>query len=91
MSRKKLDLLFSLGIVLVVVVALVESRDWPVRSRVFPLTIGLCLWMLPRVKGALVGLQWALRMHGFSGPDSLDPALPEPDPAVEVERRARAS
>ena len=34
----------------------------------FPLTIGLSLWLLPRVKGALVGLQWALRMHGFGGP-----------------------
>lgn len=30
-----------------------------------PLTLGLSLWLLPRVKGALVGLQWALRMHGF--------------------------
>ncbi len=27
------------------------------------------LWLLPRVKGALVGLQWALRMHGFGGPE----------------------
>ena len=23
------------------------------------------LWLLPHVKGALVGLQWANRMHGF--------------------------
>lgn len=30
-----------------------------------PLTLGLSLWLLPRVKGALIGLQWALRMHGF--------------------------
>lgn len=30
-----------------------------------PLTLGLSLWLLPRVKGATVGLQWALRMHGF--------------------------
>jgi uncharacterized protein (DUF983 family) len=28
----------------------------------------MCLWLLPRVKGALIGLQWALRMHGFGGP-----------------------
>ncbi len=34
-----------------------------------PLTIGLSLWFLPRIKGALVGLQWALRMHGFGGLD----------------------
>jgi uncharacterized protein (DUF983 family) len=32
-----------------------------------PLLVGLSLWFLPRVKGALVGLQWALRMHGFGG------------------------
>lgn len=30
-----------------------------------PLLIGLSLWLLPRVKGALIGYQWALRMHGF--------------------------
>lgn len=29
------------------------------------LTIGLCLWLLPIFKGGLIGLQWALRMHGF--------------------------
>ena len=27
------------------------------------------LGLLPRVKGALVGLQWALRMHGFGDND----------------------
>jgi uncharacterized protein (DUF983 family) len=50
----------------------------------FPLTIGLCLWFLPRVKGALVGLQWALRMHGFGGRDILDPAEPTPEPSAPV-------
>ncbi|MGI9525234.1 MAG: DUF983 domain-containing protein [Hyphomicrobiaceae bacterium] len=30
-----------------------------------PLTLILSLICLPRAKGALVGLQWALRMHGF--------------------------
>ena len=30
-----------------------------------PLTIALSLALLPVVKGALIGLQWALRMHGF--------------------------
>jgi uncharacterized protein (DUF983 family) len=49
----------------------------------FPLTMGLCLWMLPRIKGALIGLQWALRMHGFGGPDALDPANPTPEPTVD--------
>lgn len=36
-----------------------------------PLTLLLSLWLLPRIKGALVGLQWALRMHGFGEPQAL--------------------
>ncbi|MBP1805366.1 DUF983 domain-containing protein [Rubellimicrobium aerolatum] len=27
--------------------------------------VGLSLWLLPRFKGAIVGYQWAHRMHGF--------------------------
>ncbi len=27
--------------------------------------VTLSLWMLPRLKGAIVGFQWAKRMHGF--------------------------
>jgi len=39
-----------------------------------PLTLILSLSILPRVKGALVGLQWALKMHGFgTGPDPAQP------------------
>jgi uncharacterized protein (DUF983 family) len=32
-------------------------------------TVGLSLYLLPRIKGALVALQWAKRMHGFGGHD----------------------
>lgn len=32
-------------------------------------TIAMSLWLLPIVKGGLVGHQWALRMHGFGGHD----------------------
>lgn len=32
-----------------------------------PMILILSLWLLPRVKGALIGLQWAHRMHGFGG------------------------
>lgn len=36
-----------------------------------PLTLALCLWLLPKVKGALIGFQWARAMHGFGGePDT---------------------
>ncbi len=27
--------------------------------------VTLSLWMLPRLKGSIVGFQWAKRMHGF--------------------------
>ena len=30
-------------------------------------TLGLTMWLLPRIKGAVVALQWANRMHGFGG------------------------
>jgi uncharacterized protein (DUF983 family) len=30
-----------------------------------PLTLVMTLWLLPRIKGAIVGLQWAFLMHGF--------------------------
>lgn len=29
-------------------------------------TVGLSLYLLPRLKGAMVGFQWAKRMHGFT-------------------------
>lgn len=34
-----------------------------------PLTGVLCLWLLQPLKGGVIGLQWALRMHGFGGID----------------------
>ncbi len=50
------------------------------------LAIVMSLWMLPRIKGMLIGLQWALRMHGFGGPvvesefglEGNPPRIPEP-------------
>jgi uncharacterized protein (DUF983 family) len=50
-----------------------------------PLTLIACLLLLPRVKGALVGLQWALYMHGFAGPAHAD-VVPEV-PAAEALHR----
>ena len=38
-----------------------------------PLTAILCLALLPRVKGAIAGLQWAQRMHGFEREDGAQP------------------
>ena len=41
----------------------------------FPVTIAMCLALLPLIKGAIVGLQWANFMHGFGNPDE-DAAAP---------------
>ena len=41
--------------------------DWVHFALWVPLTIVLSLALLPRVKGSIVGLQWALYMHGFEG------------------------
>lgn len=49
-----------------------------------PLALVLCLLGLPAAKGALIGLQWALRMHGFGG----TPDEPEPIPASPARRIA---
>ena len=40
-----------------------DALIWPA------LTLVLALWILPIAKGAMIGLQWANRMHGFGGED----------------------
>ncbi len=52
-----------------------------------PLTIALSLTLLPAVKGALIGLQWALRIHGFGS--GADPADPAPIPEVAEPQTSR--
>ena len=39
----------------------VHLSIWPA------LTLLSALWLLPRIKGAVVGGQWAMYMHGFGG------------------------
>lgn len=39
-------------------------------------TVALSLFLLPRLKGAMIGLQWAKRMHGFGEPEA-DPIAAE--------------
>ncbi len=57
------------GHILVPTALLVEtefSPSYPVQLAVWlPLALVLSLALLQPVKGAIVGLQWALRMHGF--------------------------
>lgn len=39
--------------------------EWVHLALWIPLALGLTLALLPHVKGALIALQWAHRMHGF--------------------------
>jgi uncharacterized protein (DUF983 family) len=69
---------FTIVIVGHVVVSLVLALEMAYRPALWlhaalwlPLTVILTLVLLPSVKGTLVALQWALRMHGFD-PDAED-------------------
>jgi uncharacterized protein (DUF983 family) len=56
---------------LVLIVERVWRPDlWIHFSLWLPITLVLTLALMPAVKGAIVGLQWALRMHGFNGANS---------------------
>ncbi|MFK7943321.1 MAG: DUF983 domain-containing protein [Paracoccaceae bacterium] len=44
------------------------------------LTLLLALLLLPRVKGAVVGMQWALGMHGFGEDDDAGSGDDDPGP-----------
>jgi uncharacterized protein (DUF983 family) len=37
--------------------------------------VGFSLWLLPRLKGVFVGVQWAKRMHGFGEEPDVGAAL----------------
>ena len=63
---------FTIVIVGHIVVGLVLAVEMAYRPPLWvhaalwmPLTVILALVLLPSIKGALIGLQWALRMHGF--------------------------
>jgi uncharacterized protein (DUF983 family) len=51
-------------------------QPWVYVVTMVPAALILPLLLLPSIKGAVVGLQWAARMHGFAGPKAADPALP---------------
>lgn len=61
--------IFAVGHVVVPLLMWLELKHqpelWVHFALWIPLTIVLCLLTLPVIKGAVIGLQWALRMHGF--------------------------
>jgi uncharacterized protein (DUF983 family) len=56
---------------------------WIHMSLWVPLTLILSLSLLRPIKGALIGLQWALYMHGFD-PDAEDDTPPIPVPSERI-------
>lgn len=59
-------------LILAAVVGIDLAYQWPLWLHALvwlPVTIVACLAFLPTAKGALIGLQWAVRMHGFGAPD----------------------
>ena len=44
-----------------------RPEPWVMATGLSIFAIGLSLWLLPRIKGMIVALQWAKRMHGFGG------------------------
>lgn len=45
----------------------IAPAEWVHFALWTPLTLALTFALLPPIKGALIGLQWAKRMHGFGG------------------------
>jgi len=53
-----------------------QIEPWMYAVTLVPLALIIPLATLPSIKGAVVGMQWAARMHGF------DPSNRHPDPAL---------
>jgi uncharacterized protein (DUF983 family) len=74
--------IFVVGHIVGASMLLVEER-WPdaplsIHLAIWPaLTIILSLTFLPMIKGALIGYQWALRMHGFDDAAEAEKAAAE--------------
>ena len=61
-----------IGFMMLVVLTVYDDIPFVIQMTLWPtLVLGLCLGLLPWVKGALIGLQWAQRMHGFGGDTDL--------------------
>jgi uncharacterized protein (DUF983 family) len=84
--------MFITGHVVVAALLLVERTfappEWVHLAIWLPVTALLSLWLLPRVKGALIAIQWAAKMHGFDPAIAAnrvtDPADPEARPGHTI-------
>jgi uncharacterized protein (DUF983 family) len=69
---------------ILIVERLYSPPTWVQLAIWMPVLVLLSLWLLPRVKGTLIGYQWALRMHGFGDPTLDDPELRLPPSPSEA-------
>lgn len=70
----------------------VAPPEWVHMVLWLPLTVLLSLLLLPPVKGSLVGLQWANRMHGFGDGGEPDDGAHHPDLLdVSLQQQGRQS
>lgn len=53
--------------------SLLPASLWLQLAIWMPLTLILAFAIIQPVKGGVIGLQWALRLHGFGGSDTNDP------------------
>ena len=58
---------------------LYPMSNWAHLAIWVPITIAMSFALLPSAKGAVIGLQWALYMHGFGGDDEVIETHPEQD------------
>lgn len=80
--------MFIVGHVVIGLVLALEQAyappSWLHAVLFLPMLLIMSLWLLPRIKGSLIALQWAKRMHGFGGetdnpllaPPSIDQTTP---------------
>ncbi|MFS8038409.1 DUF983 domain-containing protein [Xanthobacter sp. AM11] len=84
--------IFVVGHIVVPLMVIVEEvfrpDMWVHLALWLPLTLALSLLLLPPLKGMLVNLQWALRMHGFD-PASEEREAPPNGMVVPVVRAVR--
>ncbi len=78
--------MFITGHVVVAAMLLVERawhpEIWVHMALWIPLTLILALGILRPAKGAIIGLQWALYMHGFDPRKGEDQPVPDPAAAL---------
>lgn len=85
--------MFVVGHIVIALLMIAERKYappvWLHLALWLPMTLGLSLWFLPRIKGLLIGIQWAQGMHGFdpkiASGQKQDHAGPEAWPRVDAE------